>query len=82
MASAFYCTIFFTLLFPEIPVCKFAITMNCSIIFLTGRGVSCVGVQCTTVEYTVKTNDMLHTTALLISLSNAIYNDVYSAIIT
>ena len=45
--------------------------------------VLCVRVRCTTVEYAVKTTEVLHTTALLVSPFSAIYNDtVYSDIIT
>ena len=36
----------------------------------------CVKVRCTTVEYAVKTTEVLHTTALLVSLFNAIYNGI------
>ena len=41
-----------------------------------------LGFRCTTVEYEVKTTEVLPTTALLVSLFNAIYNDIYSGIIT
>ena len=41
----------------------------------------CVRVRCTTVEYAVKTSEVLHTTALLVSLFNAIYNGIYSGMI-
>ena len=48
----------------------------------SGRFLLCVRVRCTTVEYAVKTSEVLHTTALLVSLFNAIYNDIYSGMIT
>ena len=44
--------------------------------------VLCVRVRCTTVEYAVKTSEVLHTTALLVSLFNVIYSDIYSGVIT
>ena len=52
------------------PKAKRFIVPNFTVIVCSRKcwGVLCVGVRCTAVEYAVKTNDVLHTTALLISL--------------